>query len=152
MRRIASFESPRNCQPTNSCQPTRSTPRSRLQVAEAAVGQARAEQQRARADLERAQAERAQAGADVTYNEALLQTPSSARPSPGTSFARWPRSARASRPFLRRIFPPASGAIVALADLDTLEVEVDVAEANVARLQPSQPAEVIVEAFPERRA
>jgi multidrug efflux pump subunit AcrA (membrane-fusion protein) len=45
----------------------------------------------------------------------------------------------------------ASGAIVALADLDTLEVEVDVAEANVAKLGPEQPAEVAVEAFPDRR-
>src|SRR4029078_13539580 len=44
-----------------------------------------------------------------------------------------------------------SGAIVALADLDTLEVEVDVAESNVARLGPEQPAEVAVEAFPDPR-
>jgi len=44
-----------------------------------------------------------------------------------------------------------SGAIVALADLDTLEVEVDVAESNVARLGDAQPAEVTVEAFPDRR-
>ncbi len=44
-----------------------------------------------------------------------------------------------------------SGAIVALADLATLEVEADVAEANVARLGDGQPAEVTVEAFPERR-
>ena len=45
----------------------------------------------------------------------------------------------------------ASGAIVALADLDTLEVEVDVAESNVARLKPEQPAEVVVEAFPDKK-
>lgn len=44
-----------------------------------------------------------------------------------------------------------SGAIVALADLDTLEVESDVAEANVARLADEQPAEVTVEAFPDRK-
>jgi HlyD family secretion protein len=44
-----------------------------------------------------------------------------------------------------------SGAIVALADLDTLEVETDVAEANVARLADDQPAEVTVEAFPDRQ-
>lgn len=44
-----------------------------------------------------------------------------------------------------------SGAIVALADLATLEVEADVAEANVARLADAQPAEVTVEAFPERQ-
>jgi RND family efflux transporter MFP subunit len=45
----------------------------------------------------------------------------------------------------------ASGAIVALADLDTLEVEADVSESNVARLGDGQPAEVTVEAFPDRR-
>jgi HlyD family secretion protein len=45
----------------------------------------------------------------------------------------------------------ASGAIVALADLATLEMEADVSEANVARLQEGQPAEVTVEAFPDRR-
>jgi RND family efflux transporter MFP subunit len=44
-----------------------------------------------------------------------------------------------------------TGAIVALADLDTLEVEADVAESNVARLGDAQPAEVTVEAFPDRR-
>jgi RND family efflux transporter MFP subunit len=44
-----------------------------------------------------------------------------------------------------------SGAVVALADLDTLEVEADVAESNVARLAAEQPAEVTVEAFPDRR-
>ena len=44
-----------------------------------------------------------------------------------------------------------SGAIVALADLDTLEVEADVAEANVARLRPDQPADASVEALPDRR-
>jgi len=43
-----------------------------------------------------------------------------------------------------------SGAIVALADLDTLEVEADVSESNVARLSADQPAEVTVEAFPDR--
>jgi HlyD family secretion protein len=44
-----------------------------------------------------------------------------------------------------------SGAIVALADLATLEVEADVNESNVAKLADHQPAEVIVQAFPERR-
>ncbi len=45
----------------------------------------------------------------------------------------------------------ASGAIVALADLDTLEAEVDVGEANVSKLVVEQPAQVTVEAFPDRR-
>jgi RND family efflux transporter MFP subunit len=43
-----------------------------------------------------------------------------------------------------------SGAIVALADLATLEVEADVAEANVAKVANGQPAEVTVEAIPDR--
>jgi RND family efflux transporter MFP subunit len=40
---------------------------------------------------------------------------------------------------------------VALADLATLEVEADVAEANVAKVKNGQPAEVTVEAIPDRR-
>jgi len=43
-----------------------------------------------------------------------------------------------------------SGAIVALADMATLEVEADVSESNVAKLRSGQPAEVSVEAFPDR--
>lgn len=43
-----------------------------------------------------------------------------------------------------------SGAIVALADFATLEVEADVNESNVAKLRSDQPAEVSVEAFPDR--
>jgi HlyD family secretion protein len=43
-----------------------------------------------------------------------------------------------------------SGAIVALAALDTLEMEADVNEANVAQLGNRQPAEVTVEAIPDR--
>ena len=40
---------------------------------------------------------------------------------------------------------------MALADLATLEVEADVAEANVAKVGNGQPAEVTVEAIPDRR-
>jgi multidrug efflux pump subunit AcrA (membrane-fusion protein) len=45
----------------------------------------------------------------------------------------------------------ASGAIVALADLATIEMEADVNESNVARLVDRQPAQVEVEAFPDKR-
>lgn len=44
-----------------------------------------------------------------------------------------------------------SGAIVALADMATLEVEADINEANVAKLGDRQPAEVVVQAFPDRK-
>lgn len=44
-----------------------------------------------------------------------------------------------------------SGAIVTMADLATLEVEADVNESNVAKLNDEQPAEVTAEAFPDRK-
>jgi HlyD family secretion protein len=126
--------------------------RSRLKVTEAALGQARAEQQRARAELERAQAERSRAVADVGYNEALLQNTVIRAPFTGTVVRKMAEVGESVAPIPPGVnISTASGAIVALADLDTLEVEVDVAEANVARLHASQPAEVVVEAFPERK-
>ena len=42
----------------------------------------------------------------------------------------------------------ASGAIVAIADMNSLEAEVDVNESNVAELQSGQPAEIQVQAIP----
>lgn len=43
------------------------------------------------------------------------------------------------------------GAIVTMADLESLEVEADVAEGNVARLTDSMPAEISLDAVPDRR-
>jgi len=44
-----------------------------------------------------------------------------------------------------------SGAIATLADMSTLELEADVNESNVGQLRTDQPAEVTIDAFPERR-
>ncbi len=41
-----------------------------------------------------------------------------------------------------------SGAIVAIADMNSLEAEVDVNESNVGQLQPNQPADIQVQAVP----
>jgi RND family efflux transporter MFP subunit len=43
----------------------------------------------------------------------------------------------------------ASGAIVAIADMNSLEAEVDVNESNVGQLQTNQPAEIQVQAIPD---
>ena len=43
------------------------------------------------------------------------------------------------------------GAIVTMADLTSLEVETDIAEANVARLIANMPAEITLDAVPDRR-
>jgi RND family efflux transporter MFP subunit len=44
-----------------------------------------------------------------------------------------------------------AGAICTLVDLDTLEVEADVNESNIAQLREGQPAEVTVDAFPGQK-
>ena len=126
--------------------------RSRVKVASAAVGQARADLQRTRAELQRATADRGQAAADVRYNEALLQNTVIRAPFTGIVVRKMAEVGESVAPIPPGVnISTASGAIVALADLDTLEVEVDVAEANVARLKSAQLAHVIVEAFPDRK-
>ena len=45
----------------------------------------------------------------------------------------------------------AKGAVVTVADMSTLEVEADVAEANIARLKVDQPCEVQLDALPDVR-
>ena len=126
--------------------------RSRVSVADAVLAQARAELGRSETDIARVDAERAQADADLRYNEALLQNTNIRAPFAGTVVRKMAEVGESVAPIPPGVnISTASGAIVALADLDTLEVEVDVAEANVARLSQDQAADVVVEAFPDRK-
>lgn len=126
--------------------------RSRLSVADAVLAQARAEVGRAETDIARVHAEQAQAEADLRYNDALFQNTIIRAPFTGIVVRKMAEVGESVAPIPPGVnISTASGAIVALADLDTLEVEVDVAEANVARLTQDQGAEVIVEAFPDRK-
>lgn len=119
--------------------------RSRVAVLEAAIGQARADEQRANAA-------RTQAEADLRYSEALLQNTIIRAPFTGVVVKKMAEVGESVAPIPPGVnLSTSSGAIVALADLDTLEVEVDVAEANVSKLTDRQPAEVQVEAFPDKR-
>jgi len=43
------------------------------------------------------------------------------------------------------------GAVVTIADMETLEVEADVSESSLSRIRTSQPAEIQLDAFPELR-
>ena len=43
------------------------------------------------------------------------------------------------------------GAVVTIADMDTLEVEADVSESNLSKIRVDQPAEILLDAFPELR-
>ena len=119
--------------------------RSRVAVLDAAIGQARADEQRAQASLTQAQA-------DLRYSEALLQNTVIRAPFSGVVVKKMAEVGESVAPIPPGVnLSTSSGAIVALADLDTLEVEVDVAEANVSKLTDQQPAEVQVEAFPDKR-
>lgn len=43
------------------------------------------------------------------------------------------------------------GAVVTIADMDTLEVEADVSESNISKIRVDQPAEIQLDAFPDLR-
>jgi len=93
-----------------------------------------------------------QSQADVALYEALFQNTQIRAPFSGVVVKKMAEVGESVAPIPPGVnISTASGAIVALADLDTLEVEADVSESNVAKLGPSQPAEVTVEAFPDRR-
>lgn len=119
--------------------------KSRVTLAEAALGQAKAEAQRA-------VAQRQQARADLQVSEAQLQNTIIRAPFAGTVVRKMAEVGESVAPIPPGVnISTASGAIVALADLSTLEMEADVSEGNVAKLVEGQPAEVAVEAFPDRK-
>jgi HlyD family secretion protein len=99
-----------------------------------------------------AEAQLAQAGADLAFAEAQLQNTVIRAPFSGVVVKKMAEVGESVAPIPPGVnISTSSGAIVALADLATLEVEADVAEANVAKVASGQPAEVTVEAIPDRR-
>jgi RND family efflux transporter MFP subunit len=99
-----------------------------------------------------AEAALAQAKADAEYSEAQLQNTVIRAPFAGVVVKKMAEVGESVAPIPPGVnISTSSGAIVALADLATLEVEADVAEANVAKIGNGQPAEVTVEAIPDRR-
>lgn len=98
------------------------------------------------------EAQLAQQEADLAYVEAQLQHTIIKAPFAGVVVKKMAEVGESVAPIPPGVnISTSSGAIVALADLETLEVEADVAEANVAKVKGGQPAEVIVEAIPDRR-
>jgi len=99
-----------------------------------------------------AEAQLAQAAADLAFSEAQLQNTVIRAPFGGVVVKKMAEVGESVAPIPPGVnISTSSGAIVALADLATLEVEADVAEANVAKVASGQPAEVTVEAIPDRR-
>jgi HlyD family secretion protein len=99
-----------------------------------------------------AEAQLAQAKADLAFVDAQLQNTAIRAPFAGVVVKKMAEVGESVAPIPPGVnLSTSSGAIVAIADLATLEVEADVAEANVAKIGNGQPAEVTVEAIPERR-
>jgi HlyD family secretion protein len=99
-----------------------------------------------------AEATLAQSKADLAYAEAELQNTEIRAPFSGVVVKKMAEVGESVAPIPPGVnISTSSGAIVALADLATLEVEADVAEANVAKVSAGQPAEVTVEAIPDKR-
>jgi HlyD family secretion protein len=99
-----------------------------------------------------AEAALAQAQADLAFYQAQLQNTLIRAPFAGVVVKKMAEVGESVAPIPPGVnISTSSGAIVALADLATLEVEADVAEANVAKVASGQPAEVTVEAIPDRR-
>jgi HlyD family secretion protein len=115
----------------------RDASQSRVNLAEASLGQANASL--------------AQAKADLAFNQAQLENTYIRAPFAGVILKKMAEVGESVAPIPPGVnISTSSGAIVALADLDTLEVEADVAESNVAQLGPAQPAQVSVEAIPDK--
>jgi RND family efflux transporter MFP subunit len=99
-----------------------------------------------------AEAQLSQAQADLAFADAQLQNTLIRAPFAGVVVKKMAEVGESVAPIPPGVnLSTSSGAIVALADLATLEVEADVAEANVAKIGNGQPAEVSVEAIPDRR-
>lgn len=99
-----------------------------------------------------AQAALAQANADLNYNQSLYDFTLIRAPFSGVVVKKMAEVGESVAPIPPGVnLSTSSGAIVAMADMDSLEVEVDVNEANVSKLTPHQPAEIVVQAFGDRR-
>ncbi len=127
-------------------------PKDTLDAAKSRVNLAEASLAQSQADRSRAVAAWSQSKADINYADAQLANTVIRAPFAGTVVRKMAEVGESVAPIPPGVnISTASGAIVALADLATLEMEADVSEANVAKLVDGQPAEVSVEAFPDRR-
>jgi HlyD family secretion protein len=117
---------------------------SRVRISEAQLAQAHAD----RGQLDPM---RAGAAANLAYAHAQLDNTVIRAPFDGTVVKKMAEVGESVAPIPPGVnISTASGAIVALADLATLEMEADVSESNVAQLVPNQVADVSVQAFPDK--
>lgn len=118
-------------------------------LAQSALDAAQARLAKARAGVESARAAReaAQAGArtaEVAADQTVIRAPFD-----GVVLTKAANVGDTVTPFSSAL--DTKGAVVTMADMDTLEVEADVAESNLAKVAPGQPCAISLDAFPNKR-
>lgn len=111
------------------------------------TAEARYNKSRAAIDTLRAQIAVAQANyraTDVAYDQTLIRAPFT-----GMVLTKSANVGDIVTPFSSAV--GTTGAVVTMADMETLEVEADVSEASIAKITVGQPAEIQLDAFPELR-
>jgi len=111
------------------------------------TAEARYNKSRAAIDTLRAQIAVAQANyraTDVAYDQTLIRAPFT-----GMVLTKSANVGDTVTPFSAAA--GTTGAVVTMADMETLEVEADVSEASIAKITVGQPAEIQLDAFPDLR-
>lgn len=111
-------------------------------VSESALDVAQARFDRAQAGVEVAQANLR--AAQVAVDQTLIRAPFD-----GVVLTKAANVGDVITPFSSAL--DSKGAVVTMADMETLEVEADVSEANLAKIRVGQPCEIQLDAFSERR-
>ncbi|MGZ9030639.1 MAG: efflux RND transporter periplasmic adaptor subunit [Burkholderiaceae bacterium] len=115
---------------------------SALDTAEARYNKARAVIDTLKAQISVAEANARVAG--VTFDQTLIRAPFT-----GIVLTKSANVGDIVTPFSSA--SGTTGAVVTMADMETLEVEADVSEASIARIRVGQPAEIQLDAFPDLR-
>ena len=115
---------------------------SALDTAEARYNKARAAIDTLKAQIAVAQAN--YRATDVAYDQTLIRAPFT-----GMVLTKSANVGDIVTPFSSAA--GTTGAVVTMADMETLEVEADVAEASIAKISVGQPVEIQLDAFPELR-
>ncbi len=115
---------------------------SALDAAEARFNKARAAIETLKAQIGIAEANAR--AADVSFDQTLIRAPFT-----GMVLTKSANVGDIVTPFSSA--SGTTGAVVTMADMETLEVEADVSEASIAKIRIGQPAEIQLDAFPELR-
>ena len=118
-------------------------------VAQSALDQARARADRAVAAVSSAKAAIVAAGATAKNAQVAVDYTVIRAPFDGVILSKSANVGDMITPFSSAA--DSKGAVVAMADMSTLEVEADVSEGSLARIRPGQPAEITLDALPDTR-